>query len=133
MEQGQARAFVDPFVLRNWRVLAAAAWKGHGQQGRGALVVEWHTVRQWVDGQATVIATRYVTTCAGSEVTELVAQYDPAHSIVIVFVAESDGGSEASAPARSGTGAALDTPIGAWVFTHAPPPPQAFFELQRND
>jgi hypothetical protein len=106
MDQGQAKAFVDPFVKRNWRTLAAAAWRGYVGHGRGALTIDWAAVRRWVDGATADGTPCYAGDSGLPQVRELVERYDPQRSIVIAFI-EDDGA------------------VHTWVFSYSPSPPQA--------
>jgi len=105
MNQGQAKAFVDPFVKRNWRALATAAWQGYRAHGRGALRIDWETVRRWIDGEPLSSAPAYVTALDPTEIA-LVQQYDPESSAVLLFRRD-------------------DGMVRAWIFRHSPAPPKA--------
>ena len=106
MDQGQAKAFVDPFVKRNWRALAAAAWQGYRSRGRGALRIDWATVRRWIEGEPMASAPAYVTELDVTEATPLLQQYDPEASAVILFRRD-------------------DGTVNAWIFRDSPVPPKA--------
>ena len=71
------------FVFDSWRVLAAYAYSGYLQQGRGAVVVGGDI--QAPDSELPKWVTPGVAGQLNKELADMIAQYDPEDEIVVVF------------------------------------------------
>ncbi len=116
------------FVSHNWVSIAGAAYRHYLKVGRGAILLDYADVQRWLAdrlaGQKFTFEVNFLTTFDDDRVESLTATYDPETSIVAFFTTNTR---EIAVPGKSGT---LPTghPIGVWVFTDYPSPPESHLQ-----
>ena len=128
---GERRARLESFVRENWAALAACAWSGYTQQGRGGLLIGWYAVEAWETGQAMTLTPHYVTMTEVPSFARLIESYEPERAIVVAATGAGEGPYAADPqPTTADADATVkviraDASLRVWAFSMEPPPPEA--------
>jgi hypothetical protein len=129
-DDGDGRERLEAFVRENWAALAACAWSGYTQQGRGGLLIGWYAVEAWEAGQSVTLTPHYVTFSEVPRFERLIESYEPEKEIIVAATGAGQGPHSVDPEPKVGPEETVkvitaDASFRVWSFAFEPPPREA--------